>query len=434
MISVWLLLSWFHKIIALSFCIVILLVLTNLLHKDSVQNTNKHQKRYHSKTKKNGISSWIIYLSVTGILFYCISLISLLIGDIIINSVYWFGIPYSITSLSWATANCCVYFLFMKRIRVIFKPTVYSSPISTYVIITVFIVIYFSCELIFCALEFYDIFANGNKQHIQGIDDRLKFKIESYVAIVEICADIIVSWSLTITFARKLSLITLAVVDTAQLHDRHMSQKYAIQSSSMEIELETGEEKEMKEEEFKDNNKSLLNILKSNSTQSTLSSNSFIRSLPFMNSRSSAIKKKISSDININDNQITLLNIIIKQTILASFSTMSTQLWLLYYVPLVFVWSGNTASYHTLYAMHVVSELLVVIDICINVISIMLAFNFSAIYYRNVCGCCHKMCLVACRNLTKMIIVQRVIRYNNTELEIENKSNNCLTTHLLGVK
>eukprot|EP01084_Bolivina_argentea_P112158 200045_1 len=335
-----------HKFVGLLLCITIGIILLYFAAFKTKQNVDQRKQGYRGKE----LSKSIIILSILAITFYCISLSSVLIGDIYIDSIYWLGIPYAITSITWATANSFVYLTFMKRTYNVFCNTAYASPFSTYIILLIVIFIYFDCEIAFFTLEIYNFFDPD------GISDDTKFKIETIVAVIEVIADITISFCLTTLFVRKLLSVALATFDRDELYDQHK--------------------------------KSLMR------------------------------KMSFSDEIEVNSAQQTLLHIITKQTILAAIGTFATQIWLMYYVPLVMIWSfGKDNTTNELYALHVLSEFMMVTDCSINALCILLAFAFFKTYYHLLCGFCHKCCLRRCIAFTKRRVARELSMQHRIEMD-----------------
>merc|ERR1712061_325750 len=95
-----------------------------------------------------------------------------------------------------------------------------------------------------------------------------------------------------------------------------------------------------------------------------------------MHGQSIMAKESFSGKIEVSNAQKNLLNIITKQTILSTFSSFSTQTWLIYYAPLVIIWAYGHKSENELYTFHVISEAMMVTDCCVNALCLLLAFTF----------------------------------------------------------
>ena len=332
------------KLVALLFCFsigIIVLYLTIFNNKNRTSIQRKGSSHQQEIAIKREITLSVLILSLFAVIFYCISLTAALIGDIFIDSIYWFGAPYSITSITWAIANIFLYLTFMKRMRNIFINTSYSSPNSTYIKLSVIIFIYFNCEVTFFVLEIYSVIKPNE------IDDELKFKIETIVAIIEVFADVTISLVLTYLFSKKLMNVALYTFDRNELIESHQESLFTRQS--------------------------------------------------------------FSDDIKVTSTQYQLLNISVKQTILAVIGTFTTQIWLLYYVPLAVIWSfDHGISTDKLYILHVISECILVTDCCINSLCVLLAFVFVKQSYHKLCGCCHQCCLRISVNITKRRVAQEL--------------------------
>eukprot|EP01084_Bolivina_argentea_P279471 477795_1 len=126
-------------------CLLILLILLyNILYQ------KKHKIAAATSTQPaREISTSIIILSLFAVLFYILALISLLIGDSLIDSIYFIGFPYGAMSITWATANCFVYLTFMRRLHNIFNDTIYECSKYTYTVLSILIFIYWLCEFSF---------------------------------------------------------------------------------------------------------------------------------------------------------------------------------------------------------------------------------------------------------------------------------------------
>ena len=135
-----------HKLLALLFCLIIGFILLRFALCQSASALKQH-KRHRTESNKHTsreLSRSIIICSIMAIVFYCISLSSLLIADVFIDDVHWTGLPYAITSVTWASANSFVYLTFMKRMHNVFKNTAYASSRQTYIFLFALIFIYFN--------------------------------------------------------------------------------------------------------------------------------------------------------------------------------------------------------------------------------------------------------------------------------------------------
>lgn len=374
--------SCLHKMISLLFIFIIGIILLYFsIFKANIQMMSKRKStfktrksmstrsvssRYHSRSESaqrgKELSPSIVAFSLLAIIFYCISLTSLLIGDITIDSIYWSGTPYAITSITWATANSFVYLTFMKRMRNVFKNTAYRSPKSTYIMLCILIFIYFNCEVTFFILEIDDEISK------HGLSDDFKFRIETFVAVIEVFADVSISFFLTTLFCKKLMAVALATFDRDDLYDQ------------------------------------------------------------FRDSLQSKSRQSLSAEIKVSSTQKNLLNIVTKQTVLAAIGTMTTQIWLLYYVPLVMIWSyGKDNTHNLLYLLHIISEAVVVTDMCINTLCVLLAFAYFKNYYKSLCGYCHQCCLKRCIHITQKKIATEL---SENQYQLELNSYHRLEDHL----
>ena len=305
--------------LTLLFCISILCILL-------------HQMRSFKATK---IHTTIKSFSIISVLFYCISLSSLLYASIINDTVYWFNSYYGICVIFWAAANSNVYILFMIRIRLIFVNTIYSPRICIYVSILTFVIIYFLCELMIGIFELF--FPPTNEL----------FQVMNIIFFVELISDFIVSIWLISLFLNKL----IKVLMTQMKHGDD------IKSDSMNL-----------------------------------------------------------------DRQSKLLKLITKQTILSSFGTVSTQIWLFYSIFLVVVFGFyKNASYPLKFGLEMFSDICCIFDCTVNSLVILLAFDFlEKKYYRPCCHRCHKCCVKCCL---------KCVENKRADLEMESLSQ--LQTELL---
>eukprot|EP01084_Bolivina_argentea_P214600 364313_1 len=308
--------------LTLLLCVIILLKLLYL-----IICQKEHKKKHHDASSIREISTTIIILSICAILFYCVALTSLLIGDINIDSVYFIGRPYGIMSIFWATANSLVYFIFMCRIRNLFSETVHAPATITYMIISILVLTYFACEFTFFMFE------------ITKTTDKIEFAI----IIVEAMADLFAAISLTLVFVKTLRNVTL--------------QNFMFSESTIGA----------------GNNFQLSLLDDVNNDEFDVGS--------------------VHEHLEQNTEQKILLTLITRQTVLAITGTAATQIWLLYYVYLEFVWlNGSSDNDDKLYILHVISDSLAAMDCFINALCIFLTFIFTKSYYYTLCGLCHKQC------------------------------------------
>merc|ERR1712176_1581738 len=116
----------------------------------------------------------------------------------------------------------------------------------------------------------------------------------------------------------------------------------------------------------------------------------------FSSRSSMSINRHYTEIIDINHKQENLIQIITKQTILSLCSTFTTQIWLLYYIPIVFIFANDSVDYDTKYKLQKMSEVWGAIDCCVNALCVLLAFIFVADFYNKICGLCHSQCLKCC--------------------------------------
>ena len=91
------------KLLCLIFCVSIAVMLVyfaiyksgiDLRRRQSVRMKSPSMRSINGRKHKRELSKSVLVLSLLAVLFYCISLTALLIGDIYIDSIYWFGCEY----------------------------------------------------------------------------------------------------------------------------------------------------------------------------------------------------------------------------------------------------------------------------------------------------------------------------------------------------
>eukprot|EP01084_Bolivina_argentea_P110893 197957_1 len=158
--------------------------------------------------------------AICGVLFHFISILCALIGETISktekNSIYWYGFPFAIVSIAWATATVSIYLLFIYRIFSIFKDSVYKSSIYVYISLYGLCAIYYVCQIMETVLEILGIFDIAT--------DSLTSDVFAICSPIELFCDITLSISLLIMFVRKLLTVHRNVSGGALVNNKDVAQ------------------------------------------------------------------------------------------------------------------------------------------------------------------------------------------------------------------
>lgn len=387
--------------------------------------------------------------SILAVVFYLITIVSFLIGETLTsslkNAIYWYGLPYVITSLTWATGTILTYLLFIHRIKKAFENIEYLQVSKKLlIIIYILISIYYLCQFLQSLAELFGVL----HVHIASNFTNAVFDIGSNT---ELCIDLLLSLLLLYLFISKLMFFKPNEISQSHVH-----------SNTTRSTGTTGCQKQANCHDKPGNINTKVNSIKNDNYYNNSGDINYNHSTSEITSELTTFSSNLLSNLSLEEHQEKLIELMTKQTVLSVFAILSTDTCLIYDTILAYLLTYDSkmdvnydnfgddndnnkddedgVDVRFVYWLHLIGIVLFSIDSMVNSALILFTFHFADTKYYKLCNCCHMWCFHHCieKEYRKQLDLYKV-RINDDEnannsnltiIESEEQPDNCKQTDL----